>query len=257
MAAELIAIVGETASGKTALAIELAQKFDGEIICADSRTVYKGLDVSTAKPTPSEQRAVKHHLLDVVNPDESFNVADFKRLSEAAIKDIHKRGKLPILVGGTGLYVDSVLYDFQFSSSEMKRDEQNPRHLAAGTTSAKSKLRENTLILGLQNNRDDLDRKIHSRVEHMVNDGLLDEIKTITQNYGWEQESLQTPAFKGFRAYLEGKESLETAIERMFTLDRQLAKRQRTWFKRNPDIHWIERSEQAFELVQNLLNKKQ
>ncbi len=115
-APKLVAIVGQTASGKTALAIELAQRFSGEIIAADSRTLYKGMDIVTAKPSAEERKVVPHHLIDVSTPDKPLTVADFKRLATAAITDITARGKLPLLVGGTGLYVDAILYDFQFNN---------------------------------------------------------------------------------------------------------------------------------------------
>src|SRR4051812_49125553 len=110
----LVVVVGETAAGKSALALRIAQKFNGEIVSADSRTVYKGMDIATAKPTAAEMAAVPHHLIDVVDPDEPFTAADFKKRAVKAIDDITNRGKLPILVGGTGLYIDSVLYDYNF-----------------------------------------------------------------------------------------------------------------------------------------------
>ena len=110
----LLAIVGETASGKSALAMKLAKMLGGELICADSRTIYMGMDVGTAKPSKADQEKVRHHLLDVVRPDEKFTVSDFKRLAEAAISDIQSRGRLPIVVGGSGLYVDALIYDFKF-----------------------------------------------------------------------------------------------------------------------------------------------
>jgi tRNA dimethylallyltransferase len=109
--APLIVIVGETASGKSALAMELAQKFDGEIICADSWTVYKGFDIGTAKPTAADRKLVPHHLLDVADPAVGFSAAVFQRMAKQVIEDITARGKIPLLVGGTGLYVDSILYD--------------------------------------------------------------------------------------------------------------------------------------------------
>src|SRR6266496_2898548 len=110
----LVVIVGATASGKSALAMEVARQWDGEIIAADSRTVYKGMDIGTAKPTAEDQAHVRHHLLDIRNPDEHFSAAEFKQLAETAIKNISGRGKLPILVGGPGLYVHAILYDYQF-----------------------------------------------------------------------------------------------------------------------------------------------
>ncbi|HET8708743.1 MAG TPA: isopentenyl transferase family protein, partial [Candidatus Saccharimonadales bacterium] len=123
----LIVIVGETASGKSALAMRLAKHFDGEIIAADSWTVYKDFDIGTAKPTPEEQVEIPHHLLDVADPKAGFSAPQFKRLAEQAIHDVSARGKLPFLVGGTGLYVDSVIYNYQFlpGSSPAQREQLN------------------------------------------------------------------------------------------------------------------------------------
>ena len=112
----LIAIVGSTASGKTELAIGLAEAYNGEIICADSRTIYRGMDIGTAKPTADERSRVRHHLLDIIDPNQRLSVAEFKQLAESTISDIHNRGKVPFLVGGSGLYIDSILYDYTFAS---------------------------------------------------------------------------------------------------------------------------------------------
>ena len=112
----LIVIVGETASGKTAAGIKVALEVGGEVICADSRTVYKQMNIGTAKPTIEEQAQVPHHLIDIVEPNDTFNAAEFKRLAEKCIQEITARGKVPIIVGGTGLYVDALLYDFQFKN---------------------------------------------------------------------------------------------------------------------------------------------
>ena len=119
---DLLAIVGTTASGKSQLAMKIAQEFSGEIIAADSRTVYRDLNIGTAKPTVDDQKLVRHHLLDVVRPDQEFNVANYKHLAQSAINDVRKRGKLPILAGGSGLYVNSVLYNYSFSG--VIRDKQ-------------------------------------------------------------------------------------------------------------------------------------
>jgi tRNA dimethylallyltransferase len=129
--APLIVIVGETASGKSALAMELAQRFDGEIICADSWTVYKGFDIGTAKPSKADQKLVPHHLLDVADPEVGFSAAVFQRMAKEAIEAIASRGKIPLLVGGTGLYVDSILYDYSFlpPSDPKLREELNASSL--------------------------------------------------------------------------------------------------------------------------------
>lgn len=251
----LVAIVGPTASGKTALAIELAQMFDGEIICADSRTVYKNLDISTAKPTPQERATVPHHLLDVVEVDEVFNVADFKELASKSISDIISRHKLPILVGGSGLYVDSVLYDYKFGNKDAKRDVTNPRHLDMQAPRVKSRLREQTLIVGIGATRNELRRRITSRVKDMMGSGLIDEVVRLTKTYGWHWKAFDAPAFKALKPYLAGQVDLEDAKRLFITYDMQLAKRQMTWFKRNKDVHWVKNSSEAVELLTTFLNK--
>lgn len=250
----LIAVVGPTASGKTALAIELAKMFDGEIICADSRTVYKGLDIGTAKPTLAERRAIKHHLLDVVEPDEKFTVADFKKLATEAVRKITDQQRLPILTGGSGLYVDSFLFDYQFSRIDSERNPQNPRHLAEHVPQRKSKLRENTCIIGLQVPRDDLRHRISSRVEQMVASGLVEEVDRLKRKYS-HSKALDAPGYKAIANYLEGHISLDEAKALFIRNDMNLAKRQITWFKRNKSIHWVNNREEAVEIATTFLNK--
>jgi len=266
----LIVVVGETAAGKSALALRLAKEFNGEIISADSRTVYRGMDIGTAKPTKEEMAAVPHHLIDIVNPDENFTVADFKKQAIQAIEDIASRGKLPIMVGGTGLYVDSVLYDYNFRypaasparenlnkksvdelqlmimrrGLELPNNPKNPRHLIRvletdGLQAHKKELRKHTLVLGLAPERDELKRQIEKRTNAMLEAGLVDEIKQLADRFGWDVEPLQAPAYKAFRGYIEGAETLAEAKEKLIKNDLALAKRQRTWFKRNKSIHWL------------------
>jgi tRNA dimethylallyltransferase len=284
--APLIAIVGETASGKTALAIEIAEHFGGEIICADSRTVYRGLDIGTAKPSEEERQRVPHHLLDIIDPDQPFSAADFKQLAGAAITDIWSRGKVPLLVGGTGLYIDAVLFDYTFSEpadplerqrlqalsiealqSEieargiaMPQNSRNARHLmraleTGGTSQRHQSLRKNTLVLGLSIDREALRDKVTRRVDAMVEAGFVQEVQAAAQQYGWDAPGLSAPGYKAFREYLEGNISLEEAKARFVRNDMQLAKRQRTWFKRNKSIHWVQKQAQAVDLATTLLNK--
>lgn len=285
--APLIAIVGETASGKSALALELARRFNGEIIAADSRTIYKGLDIGTAKPTPKERQAVRHHLLDVVTPDGTFTVADFKRMANEAMADIARRGKLAFLVGGTGLYIDAVIYDFSFRgvahdpamrnelqqldvddlqalilerNLAMPANSRNPRHLirvleADGILPERHPLRQNTLIIGLEIERDVLRTNIAHRVEQMVGQGFIDEVRSTMAQYGQDAPALQAPGYKAFRAYLDNEIDLETAKQQFVQNDMRLAKRQRTWFRRNEDINWICKKAEAVDLVTTFLNK--
>ncbi len=251
----LLVIVGPTASGKTALAIELAKKFDGEIVCADSRTVYKGMDIGTAKPTVPEQEGIPHHLLDLVSPNQSFNVTDFKCLADKAIADILARGKLPILVGGSGLYIDAVIYDYDFANASGERDAQNPRHLHADAPKQVLELRENTLVLGMQVDPEVLRARIEQRVQAMVDQGLLTEIKTLDKQYSWDLPAMQAPAYKAFRGCLDGSKSIEEASRDNIVYDSQLARKQRTWFKRNNSIHWLTDPRDAVDLVTTFLNK--
>ncbi len=283
-AGPLVAIVGETASGKSAMAMELAREFDGEIICADSRTVYVGMDIGTAKPSTADRSLIPHHILDVITPDQRFSAADFKAQAEAAIADILARGKLPIMVGGTGLYVDAVLYDFAFrapanpaerqkleklSVEELQQalaangiplpnNPQNPRHLiraleTGGQQPERRTLRGNTLVLGLKIDRELLEKRIEKRIDDMVTTGLLEEIELLAQKYGWDAPGLQAPGYRAFRPYFAGEIDIETAKKQFAQNDKQLAKRQRTWFKRNADIQWVSSVEQARVQVKNLL----
>lgn len=284
----LIAVVGPTASGKTALAIELADKFNGEIICADSRTIYKELNIGTAKPTPKEQESVRHHLIDIVSPDQSFSAAKFKIMAKEAIEDITSYEKLPIMVGGTGLYVDAVLFDFNFlppadeqlrkrlsnmtveelrqeiidKSLPMPINDRNPRHLARtieteGKYGTKSQLRPNTLILGVDPGLEEIKRRITERVDVMIKQGFEKEVKQVSDRYSWDAPGLQAPGYKAFCEWAENKINHEEVVARMTREHYLLARRQRTWFKRNKSIHWLNNREEAVEIVTTFLNKKQ
>lgn len=248
----LLAIVGPTASGKTSLAVTLAKQFNGKIICADSRTVYKGMDIGTAKPAVPEQQGIPHYLLDIVEPGQPFTVADFKHQAEAAIRDIQSQGKLPVLVGGSGLYIDSVLFDYDFNGSLTERDSQNPRHLSSEAPKQKAELRANTLVLGLEVSPELLEQRIRRRIEAMFEAGIADEAQRLGQKYGWEIEAMKT--YLPLREYLDGVETKEQAIEKMVIKDRRLAKKQRTWFKRNISIQAVTDLSKAVDLTTTFLN---
>ncbi len=235
--APLVVIVGETASGKSSLAMELAKRFGGEIICADSRTIYKGMDIGTAKPSKHDQAEVKHHLLDVVTPDQAYNAARFQHDANAAIDDIASRGKLPIMVGGTGLYVDSVIFDYDFDKKTMQP------------------LRQDTLVIGITRDRADLRQRIEQRISEMVDNGFLDEVKRVGEIYGWDAPAMTGIGYRAFTDYIAGNISLDEAKQRFAKGDKDLAKRQRTWFKRNKSIHWITDHRQGIDLVISFVNK--
>jgi len=251
---KMIVIVGTTASGKTALAMDLAIQFNGEIICADSRTVYKGLDIGTAKPTMQDRLNVRHHLLDIVSPNQSFTVADFKRRANDAITDIASRGKLPILAGGSGLYIDSVLFDYSFSPDTRMRDPINSRHAHKSSTGIRKSLRENTLLIGLDTEPEILKERISKRVDQMVRDGFIGEVREVESQYP-NSKALHAPGYKAFLEYLRGEKTLDEAKSLFIHKDMRLAKRQRTWFRRNKSIQWALNRGEIVELTTTFLNK--
>jgi tRNA dimethylallyltransferase len=283
---ELLVIVGQTASGKSKLALRVAKDFKGEIISADSWTVYKGFDIGTSKPSPAEQANTPHHLLDVTEAPQGFNAPKFKQLAEAAIQDIQSRGKLPILVGGTGLYIDSVLYDFGFLpdvSAEQRAelnameigtvmklaeklnidlseiDTRNKRRIiraieAGGQKPTKKDIKPKTLIIGLKIDNIELRERISKRTDQMIKTGLEQEVKGLAGKYGWESEPMKGIGYLQWRKYFEGSQTLEETKSRIVSATMNLAKRQRTWFKRNPNIQWFSSARAAYNFLEKTLS---
>jgi tRNA dimethylallyltransferase len=251
----LLVVVGPTASGKTALAVDLARQFGGEIICADSRTVYKGADIGTAKPSKEDQAEIRHHLLDVVNPDERFTAADFKELAQKAIEDIRGRSRLPIVAGGTGLYIDALLFDYGFSAEDSPRDAANPRHLDKAVPRIRKPLPKDILIIGMQVEKETLRQRIRERVDIMVAKGFEHEVAKLMRDHP-DSKVLLAPGYKAFSEYLAGRTSLEEAKALFIQNDMRLAKRQMTWFRRNRHITWVNNPEKAVDLATTFLNKK-
>lgn len=281
---KLIVVVGETASGKSALAMEIAKKFNGEIICADSWTVRREANIGTAKPSKQDQAEIPHHLIDVVGPDEDFTAAVFKNLANQAIQDISNRGKLPIMVGGTGLYIDGVVYDYGFlpAGDRVDREElnelsieellnkiaamglglgdvdtRNKRRLIRlietnGAVPTKKALRENTLTLGLKTDRAVLEQRITERVDAMIAAGLEDEIRQLVERYSWDCEALKGVGYAQWRSYFEGSETQAEARQKIIKVSLDLAKRQRTWFKRNNCIQWLDTPVKWIEVVDSV-----
>lgn len=263
----LIVITGPTASGKTGLALKLAQRYQGEIICADSRTIYKGMDIGTAKPTLAEQAMVPHHLLDVVEPGESFTVADFQVAANAAIADIRHRGKVPFLVGGTGLYIDAVILEYEWPE---KRDESdyepytvselqqllrdrtlplptnisNKRHLVSALQRggeagrARTSPRDNVHVVAISTEMSLLERRIQTRALQMFEGGIVEETKRLGERYGWESEAMTGNIYPLIKQHLDGRLTQDEVVERFVIKDRQLAKRQLTWLKRHEFVQW-------------------
>lgn len=266
----LIAIVGPTASGKTSLALTIAERYNGEIICADSRTIYSRMDIGTAKPTTEERARVRHWGLDLVEPGQPFSAADYKRYALAAIADITSRCKLPILVGGTGLYVDSVLYDYQFGppadqtrraeleamtldqlhdycvqhNITLPENELNKRYVIRAVEResmsdiGKQPLREGAFIVGIATSTATIRTRIAERTEHMFERDIAGEATMLGEKYGWQSQAMTGNIYPIVKSLLDGELSVAEAVDKSVTADYQLAKRQMSWFRRNPDIMW-------------------
>jgi len=281
----LVVIVGPTASGKTGLAIEVASRFNGEIICADSRTIYKYLDIGTAKPTKEEQLTISHWGLDLINPKEKFSAFQFKEYAKNRIDDIRARGKLPILVGGSGLYVDAILYDYSFSDKyvESERGELNKLNLEQlhgilikkgydfpenrnnkqyvinailrkGNKGTKSKqILGNTIVVGITTDRINLKSRIEARTEAMINNGVIKEALVFSKKFGWDSPGLSGNVYRVIHRFLDEELSEEQLISEIVKKDRDLAKRQMTWFKRRKSVNWMALNE-ATSYIERMLS---
>ena len=290
----LVAVVGPTGVGKSRLALHLARALDGEIVSADSRQLYRYMDIGTAKPTPDEQASVPNHLIDLVNPDQDFSLAQYQQLAYEAIKDIHKRSRLALLVGGSGLYLWSVLEGWQIPAvppdPELRRrleekaagggEEELYRELARLDPDAASKIDPrnlrrtiralevryaaqapisrlqskaappfDSLIIGLTAQRQALYRRIDSRVDEMIEQGLVDEVKQLLKRgYDAGLPAMSGIGYKQVIMFLTGKLALEDAVEQTKFETHRLARHQYSWFRPKDDrIGWfdIEKEKQA------------
>lgn len=270
----VIVIVGPTGVGKTKLSIMLAHKYNGEVINADSTQVYRGMDIATAKVTDDEMEGVVHHLIDIKNMDEDYTVYDFQKDCRACISDILSRGKIPIIVGGTGLYVKAALYDYQFDFDDksfdyseysndylyyrlIKIDPNSSIHRnnrkrierflsyydSTGRLLSDKEKSSNVLydckFIGLTTDREVLYDRINRRVDIMISNGLLDEAKSIYDS-GVRSKAVMTPiGYKELFSYFDGHSDLESCVSLIKQKSRNYAKRQYTWFNNQMDINWF------------------
>ena len=304
----IICVVGPTASGKTALAVELARSFNGEVISCDSMQIYRRMDIGTAKPTTEEMQGIPHHMIDICEPDEPFSVSRYCEMATPILEDILARDKTAVIAGGTGLYVDSLIRGNDFAPfpstgcrerleervktegievlmaelravdpESLERSQNNPRRIIralevwqeTGETLTAHNLRTQAipdryhpLWIGLDYvNRQDLYDRIDLRVELMVRDGLLEEIRQILGSGIPETATaMQAIGYKEFVDAMAGRSTVGDAIAQVQQSSRRYAKRQLTWFKRNRNIHWLLREpdmsadeifSRARQLVQN------
>ncbi|MBQ3310026.1 tRNA dimethylallyltransferase [Candidatus Saccharibacteria bacterium] len=223
----IIVIVGPTGSGKTGVAIEIAKEIGGEIISADSRAIYKEMDLGTAKPSKAEQAAVPHFGIDLVVPGERFTVADWKAYAEQKIKEIRGRGHIPMIVGGTGLYVDALVYNYQFTEAAKKN------------YTDRQEMSTDYVIFGIKWSSEKLKQRLMERVNKLFVQELYGETKHLVKKYGWDSQAMKSNIYQFAWKYLQGEMSLEEAKQANLYDDYHLAKRQMTWFKRNSEIKWL------------------
>ena len=299
----LLAIVGPTGVGKSQLALRLAQAFNGEIVSADSRQVYRYMDIGTAKPSREELSLVPHHLLNIVNPDENFSLAQYQELAYRAIDDIHKRQKLPIFVGGSGLYVWSVVEgwgvprvppdpDFRrqlearaaaaVGRDELYRelamvdpvaaeriDKRNVRRViraleihrgtkpAARQSQPKKAPSYNTLLIGLTADREELYRRIDLRVDRMIEQGLAQEVKRLTDmGYGFDLSAMSGIGYKQIGMFLGGELTIEAATEQIKFESHRFVRHQYNWFGLKDDrIQWFDITGEVGSEITALVDK--
>ena len=233
----ILTIIGPTGSGKTGLSIDIALTLSErrgvflpdcacEVISADSRAIYRGMDIGTAKPTLEEMGGVPHFGIDLVEPNDRFTVADFKEYAEQKIYEIRERGHLPIIAGGTGLYVDALVYNYSFSDDAKK------------SYSDREKMSDQYLVFGIKWPRDELRKRLRMRAEKFFEQAIEEECLRMVEKYGWDSQAMKSNIYPIVWDMMRGKISREEAIELFVTDDWHLAKRQITWFKRNPNIIW-------------------
>ena len=293
---KLIVILGPTAVGKTQLSIDLAKVLQTEIISGDSMLVYKGFDIGTAKPTQEEMSGVKHHIIDILQPWENFNVSDFHAIAKRLIHEINSAGKIPILAGGTGLYVKSLVEGYEFNKTSGDNayrshleelatthgkqyvhdmlKEVDPQtaarlhvnnfnrviralevhHLGKESVSQSSQYEKtgelvyDTFIVGLNRERQNLYDRINKRVDIMMENNFVDEVKQLMNNGAQiDWQSMKGIGYREIAAYLNGDMNLEVAVDEMKKATRHFAKRQITWYKKMPYIKWYDADKLSYE----------
>ena len=284
---KVIVICGPTASGKTKLYIELAKKINGEIVSCDSMQIYKDMNIGTAKPTFEEMQGIKHYLIDFISPDKRYSVAEYKIDAEKAIEEILNKGKIPIVVGGTGLYIDTIIYGIEYPKIEFDdkyRKELEEREKKEGLiklyeeakqideeaikkisindkkrilrileiyhATGKNKTEQEIIsrekgpkfdykVFAINMDREKLYERINKRVDIMIDNGLIDEVKKLLNKYKEFPTAMQGLGYKEVKEYLENKISKEEMINKIKQESRRYAKRQITWFKKNKQTIWI------------------
>ena len=278
---KIIVIVGPTGIGKTKLSIELAKRLDAEIINGDSVSIYKGLDIGSAKPTLEEREGIKHHLIDIREVEEEYSVYDYQIDGRKVLDELISKNKNIIIVGGTGLYIKALLYDYNFQKEKEKYDFSNLSNIelfnkikefdpnidihinnrkrlirrltkllnGEEISTNKDKLLYNSIFIGLTADREIVYKRINDRVDYMINNGLLDEINSLKDKYNNSRILNTAIGYKEFKEYLEGKEPLNDALEKVKRNSRRFAKRQYTFFNHQFNVKWFETNFYDFNIT--------
>ncbi len=297
---KVIVICGPTASGKTSLSISLAKKINGEIVSCDSMQIYKEMDIGSAKPTVEEMQEIKHYLVDFVSPEKRYSVSEYKEDASKAIEEIINKGKTPIIVGGTGLYLNSLIYNIQYNEMEVdlnyrrelekeaeeyglevlynRAKEIDPEAMEKVSANDKKRITRvleiynatgrnktelekksrkevpyNYLIFGINMERSILYDKINKRVDIMLEQGLIEEVKNLINKYSNMPTAMQGLGYKEVKEFLDGNISKEEMIEKIKMETRRYAKRQITWFKRIKNIIWLDGLNKTEENVNSIM----
>ena len=289
MKPKVIVIVGPTASGKTALSIELAKQINGEIVSCDSMQIYKDMNIGSAKPSLEEMQGIKHYMIDIVEPDKRFSVAEYKKQAEQAIEEILSKGKMPIVIGGTGLYADSLIYGIEYPEIEFDKNYRNELENIANSKeglsnlyekakeidskaiekispndkkrilrileiyhstgktkteleaeSRKNEVKYDYRVFVINMDRQILYNRINKRVEIMIENGLIEEVKNLLDKYKEFPTAMQGLGYKEVVEYLNGYLTKDEMIEKIKQETRRYAKRQLTWFRKNKNTIWID-----------------
>ena len=296
---KVIVICGPTASGKTSLSISLAKKINGEIVSCDSMQIYKEMDIGSAKPTVEEMQEIKHYLVDFVSPEKRYSVSEYKEDASKAIEEIINKGKTPIIVGGTGLYLNSLIYNIQYNEMEVdlnyrrelekeaeeyglevlynRAKEIDPEAMEKVSANDKKRITRvleiynatgrnktelekksrkevpyNYLIFGINMERSILYDRINKRVDIMLEQGLIEEVKNLINKYSNMPTAMQGLGYKEVKEFLDGNISKEEMIEKIKMETRRYAKRQITWFKRIENIIWLDGLNKTEENVNSI-----
>jgi tRNA dimethylallyltransferase len=297
----IVVICGPTGSGKTGLALSLAEKFPLEIISADSRQIYRRMDIGTAKATVEEQAIVPHHMIDLIDPDQEFSVAEFVDLARSLIREISERGKIPCIVGGTGLYIRALLGGLaQLPSSNFelrkqlhqREDDEGPgslfRELQQVDPVAAAEIHPNNIVrivralevcaisgrriselkaahsfseqpyralkLVPEFARAELYTRINHRSKQMIACGLVDEVRGLVESYSFDLKVLQTLGYREVGRYINEEISAEQMLADIQKCTRQYAKRQLTWFRKEPEIIWVDSTMESVKVIQSIDN---